>query len=1550
VSETHNTRIGGIVATLAVGVARLGGRRVFGLSLVLAAVLCVVGAVPAAAATKYVHRVMAPQPGVSGSGTLEGQFGPNAPRDVAVNRSAVDDGAVSPSGDSVDGYVYVADRTRIQVFDADGVFQFMFGAGVQDGSAIGQVCDRTETPCQAGLREGIGGGFNEPQGVAVDQDTGHVFVRELPHSSLHSQLPGNPRVQEFTAAGVFVRAWGWNVVQEGTTHDTPTDQFETCRVAVECQRGSSGSGLGQFLASLLSYGGGIDLHAPSGDVVVADPAAARVQRFDVPANPADPVVPISTCTGITGFGLFNTTVAIDDDEIAYVPGSGNAVQRCDFSGPGPTAPMIAPIPVAALVGTIQGLETDPTTGNLFVAQEPVGQPLKAPVFELANPSGPVGGVTPVDTHITEPPGVGWNGIGLDPDSGDLYLTSGGLLLAANDGPAPPASVSFQPYSGVTADSATVNLIVDAGELLGASYRVQVARSSDPDDFETVASGMAERGLGSVSVAVPLSDLRPGTLYLVRVIAQKLYGNPEVVTNGPVLLTVVPKPSVNAVGVAAVEDTTARLVGRVNPHGTQTRYRFEWGQNGFEHVTPLPDGLAGSGYEFEFVSQALSGLTPNTTYQYRLVATSDSEGATVGATKTFTTKPAATDDTARAYEIVSPPDKIGGTGVGEWYRGIASLASAGVAAYEGERFASQGLFGSVLHESSFAYANDWSFADRLDSERGWVGHSPLTHPNLGAAFASFVNLAATSEDLSRSVATSNNTLQFFSELTEPAWNPKWMIPYWFSWEGPNNPSRWELFGPNDPGLIDTFDLNGTWRVVLSDDGSRAVGVTNNVTPGGIAAIRGMAGSGDPTRSDFGDLVAGRSVYAADTSAEPSDVFETGARVLVNVCSGVTGVDRTVLPVIDGSGNMTGAECPAPLAGRDSRLVSSRGASLGGDGTINTVPPEDVVSDNGRRVFFLSPDPAVADVPDGVGEFCSAAGQTCPAQLFVRQENPDGSFTTRWVSRSKVQGQDAALTGTARFEGASHDGDKVLFRTNSPLTADDPNGAGGVPPVGGVKTGTASNASWDLYMYDFPNDPSADPGSGTLTRISAGPTAGGDCNSPYNGPLDKNGSGSVDTTAAMRFMAGDASRVYFTCTKPLAGAATTAESITSPASGSAPATETNLYAYDAGLPVDGGRWRFIAKLPRSIGTGIDGCASVGQILRSPMFGPSQEEEFRMGLPEANCVRGSSDGGLVTLLTLGRLTIDDPIGTPTGDVYAFEADSGRLVRMTASQGGAGGSYACAPGNGSLPRCHGDGGIDVFNTTAGPANPMLGVATDPLVSGDHVAFFQSAVRLVAADTDDSYDVYQWRNGELSLLTPGTPDHALYVGNDRSGRNVFVASRDRLSWQDFDSVGDVYTVRVGGGITQPPPPAVCDVLAGLCRPDGAGSIPAAAGSAGPGGGGNAGASGRSVLVVDRVGAAARRRAARSGVLRLGVRVTGPVRLRAIATAKVTVRGRRASKQVGAASMTVGRAGVATVALRLDGAARRQLRRSGRLVVAVKVSGGGLRPGSVKVVLRRAGR
>lgn len=1519
------------------------GARLVAASL-LVAVVYLAAFASAASASKFVHRVVA-----EGLGVAEGQFGADAPRDAAVNRAAVADAGVDPLGGSVDGYVYVVDMplNRVQVFDADGVFQFMFGAGVEDGLPVSQICDRSETPCSSGVSGTMGGAFSQPQGVVVDQGTGHVFVREFFGSG------GNPRIQEFEADGTFVRAWGWDVVQEGTTDDTAGDQLETCFIAADCQSGTPGSGQGQLSNSpSFGMGGGIDVHAASGDVVVADPGGTRVQRFDVPVDPSAPVAFVEAIAPITGLGsaFNNVHVAVDADGVVYAPNSTNVIARYDLD----TSSFLDPIPIGTLTGTdtaanTVGLEVDATTGNLMIARDRfvASQPRYSPVIELSNPGGPVAEIGHVDTHVAGS-GLRWNGVGIAHGSDGVYMASNGRLLLAREGPAPAASVAFLPYTEVTATSATVNASIDPG-LLGADYQVQIAPIGDPGDFETVGTGVVPSG-GASTVSVDVSDLLPGSQYLVRLVTRKLYGNPETTTDAVVPLeTVAIPPSLEAVSATAVEDTTARLVGQVDPNGHDASYRFEWGQGDFGNSVPVPDGSAGGGFGYVFVAEALTGLQPGTTYQFRLVATSG-EGQTVGIARTFTTRSAssATVHGQRAYELVSPPDKVGGAGTGEWYRGPASLAASGFAGYgPGERFAVQGSYGATLLDSPFSYGGDWALAERVSDSSGWANHSPVSHPERDGAAFRLLGFSASSENLSRMVAsTDNGTYKPFPEQATPEWTstpastvPS--LPFVTSWGGPATASRWEPFGPVERTQLQDLPVGApptAWRTSLSDDGSVAVAMATFNSDTGAATVRGMGGPQDPTSTTFGDLVAGRSIYRADIGGELADAWAIpGGRELVNVCSGQAGVDRTELPAVGASGDLEPAECLPPAADRSERLVSERGAAFDGRTGNNLISAEDVVTGDGRRVFFLSPDPVSAGVPDGTSGFCDSPGDVCPPQLYVRQDDPAGGHVTRWISRSEIAGQDAALTGAVRFEAATPDGDKVLFRTNSPLTADDPNGAGVPAPAGGVVSGAASSQSWDLYLYDFPDGEGDDIGDGDLTRISAGPSGDGDCANPYGSAT------AIDTVAQTRFMSDDGQRILLACARQLAGAGTVEASITTPASGATPLTETNLYLYDAAQSDGDRRWRFVARLPRSTGADLDSCASTGYVPRTPFTAPRQAVQFSIGESTSNCVRGSSDGNLITWFTSGRLTADDPTGAATGDVYGYEPGSNRLTRISATQAGAGGSYVCAPAN-SAAVCHAEGGIDgQSGADAGNANSNLGIATHPLVAGDRVAFFQSAARLTPDDDDDSYDVYQWRNGELSLLTPGTADHALYRGNDRSGRNVFFASRDALTWQDFDVVADVYTARVGGGVSQPQPPPVCAVLIDSCQGGGppARSVDADSGRAG--GGRNAKSAQR--LRLARPGRGARRRAARRGVLALVVRASEAGRVAAVARARVGGKGRRVARTV-----SRGSAGRRVLRLRMSRAARRHLRARGRLRLSIRVSAPRAAPRSLNVVLRRAGR
>jgi hypothetical protein len=124
------------------------------------------------------------------------------------------------------------------------------------------------------------------------------------------------------------------------------------------------------------------------------------------------------------------------------------------------------------------------------------------------------------------------------------------------------------------------------------------------------------------------------------------------------------PSISALRVTDVTSDSAVLRAEINPNTAATTYRFEYGLEdcSVSVCTSIPVGGAniGDGTEEVAVAQALSGLSPATTYHYRVVAENEL-GAPTEAAGTFATQANGlgfelADD--RVWELVSPPDKRG----------------------------------------------------------------------------------------------------------------------------------------------------------------------------------------------------------------------------------------------------------------------------------------------------------------------------------------------------------------------------------------------------------------------------------------------------------------------------------------------------------------------------------------------------------------------------------------------------------------------------------------------------------------------------------------------------------------------------------------------------------------------------------------------------------------------------------------------------------------------------------------------------------------------------
>ena len=166
------------------------------------------------------------------------------------------------------GNVYVLEEagSRVQKFNSSGVFQRMWGKDViRSGAATDtgtgfEICT-VAADCQQGSVGTLGGELSHPEGIAVDP-AGNVYVADT----------DNNRIQEYTSAGAFVRAFGRNV------DSTQAAGFQICTVASNCQAGGA------------SPGGAGTIFSPAAIAIDSDGAIyianglRRVDKFTTPGG------------------------------------------------------------------------------------------------------------------------------------------------------------------------------------------------------------------------------------------------------------------------------------------------------------------------------------------------------------------------------------------------------------------------------------------------------------------------------------------------------------------------------------------------------------------------------------------------------------------------------------------------------------------------------------------------------------------------------------------------------------------------------------------------------------------------------------------------------------------------------------------------------------------------------------------------------------------------------------------------------------------------------------------------------------------------------------------------------------------------------------------------------------------------------------------------------------------------------------------------------------------------------------------------------------------
>jgi hypothetical protein len=309
----------------------------------------------------------------------------------------------------------------------------------------------------------------------------------------------------------------------------------------------------------------------------------------------------------------------------------------------------------------------------------VGENAQSPSFQIAEYTEAGGLPLLTFARGAFPGGGGSYGIAVSAASDEVYVSGFAAGTADAFGPVvivPEASTG--PIVEPQAEGAVTltGTVTPGGEPVTScvfEYATEAQYAASASYGKTTGCEQAP-GSGQAPVQVSAKvTVTPGTLYHYRLTAAN--------ANGPATpgadrtFTTVGRPQIQETSVTDVSSDGATLNARIDPELADTTYRFEYGTStAYGTSIPVPDGDIGAGPGPQTVSQRIQGLTPGTTYHYRVLAANTLNS--VGPDHTFTTQPTGTEFALpdnRQYELVSPPAKHGGEVLP-----LAAFAGGGIA--------------------------------------------------------------------------------------------------------------------------------------------------------------------------------------------------------------------------------------------------------------------------------------------------------------------------------------------------------------------------------------------------------------------------------------------------------------------------------------------------------------------------------------------------------------------------------------------------------------------------------------------------------------------------------------------------------------------------------------------------------------------------------------------------------------------------------------------------------------------------------------------------------
>lgn len=417
-------------------------------------------------------------------------------------------------------------------------------------------------------------------------------------------------------------------------------------------------------------------------------------------------------------------------------------------------------------------------------------------------------------------------------------------------------------------------------------------------------------------------------------------------------------------------------------------------------------------------------------------------------------------------------------------------------------------------------------------------------------------------------------------------------------------------------------------------------------------------------------------------------------------------------------------------------------------------DNVVSDEGRRVLFVSPDPQASTVSDPSG--CAKEPTNCtsePPELYLREVDSGGGVSVRLVSGSQVPDSEGspATGGVASIHNLTYSGKENV-------------GSG----IGNERSGTT-------YAWGSPDGSQAFFAS--VDRLTSA--------APENGLLKE-----YDYDAD-------------------SGVLTYLPGVEGSISAVSDSGETLMFVQTDEVPwaADGKPWELEVWHAGANGGTIIPVAALPEAELFTSSGALRGD----ATPAVRSAHVSADGNVFVFDSdapiagfndHGLSTEEDGESRTALEVYRFEA-------------AVGGSLDClsCPPRGVVPA--GDAYMSYNNfeeeelshrngEEGGEAPQTTLEARGMSVDGSRV-FFDTPSPLVPAAVNGKRDVYEWENGKVYLLSSGTATaNAYYLDNSESGEDVFFATASPLVPSDTDDAYDVYDARVPREAAAPPGAAPC--------------------------------------------------------------------------------------------------------------------------------------------------